>query len=1467
MLASLLGIMLLISALMLIPAVQNRLAQEGVAWVNDKYALDLELEKLRYQFPNKVVLEDLYLPDSENDTLIFLHSLDFAFYSFKGNEQRLRTGEVVLDGLNFNLVKHAGDSLTNFMKVLEKFSSGEKKQQTPFKLDLSQLKITNSRFAYHQPACDSCTEYDLEKLNLNLLGAHLNGTSAYADIQTLSFNNQYGIKLENLRGEVYFSDTALGVNNLELRTPLTNLRAHLELNYPSLGAFSSFVDSVNFRGRFEESRLDFADIRYFSDQVPPLGAVHIEGLIKGKVGDLKARRLNLAFAERSSLQGSFDLTNVTNPQNLNLRTNDLTIKTQPEDIRWLGDLFAEVNWPEQLAQLGQIVWRGSYQGGLDNLRSDFDLQTAVGSVRADLKLLSLSDPEALQYEGNLKTDSLALGQLLQSPLLGNLSLDLFLEGKGIQPRSMKTTLQGEVSQFDFKDYRYQNIQLDGAIAKGSFDGAIRIDDPNLKLDFLGEASFDEDTSRYDFVTKIDTARLYALNFTSDSLSELSARIDIDFTAANLDRFEGQVKVEDIYFRNERSAYHFDTLLIESSGFSKEKSIDVSSRLINGKLTGQYTFAGIAQAFQRSLQRFYPAGDTAVPPVIQNFEWNFNFANPNLLTEVFIPELSIAQGTTLKGRFRSEEQKLRIELNSRALSYQQNEVEQVAFNLASADTGSSLDLKLQSLSLATGLEIDSIRFDNAFEKDTLRYTLSGILRDSIDSRINLGGYAQRSDTALWRIGLSQANFNVGQKQFFLPKTGVFLIDSNEYQVEGLTIASGEERLHFNGFISKDPSKSLELQTEGFHLGLLNYFIANPSTHFKGYLQGEVKAKELLGQPSFLADMKVDSMELNERKIGTLSLNSNYELGQDTIGLKATLVKGKLTTMSAKGYYSPKGERPVKLDLKFDRFQLAALNPVVASVARNLRGMLDGNIAVRGSLNEPSVNGQLKLPKVAFTISFLGADYTLTNDPVIRINDNAISFPDLELVDRKFGKALLSGEVRHNHFSDFDLDLKLTANELLVLDTEPNVNDAYYGTAFTSGTIRLQGPPARMSVFADVRSEKNTEFNIPIGGATEVQRSRFVEFVKPKSEEQIGSKKPRAIAVEEGVSLDFDIEVDQNAQVAIILDQSAGSKMQAKGQGQIKLKLGASGDMELFGTYTVNKGFFNFNLQNLVSKRFELMPGGTVNWNGDPYDARLDVTAIYTTKADPTPFLGEVGGSSNTLTEVYLKVSGALSDPEIAFDIKTPRANSTTQAMLSNRIAEEEARNQQVFSLLAFNTFTPQSNIFSGSGQGINEWDLLANQAAAFVNRFTGDYQVTLDYSEAPTSGQTGAEGAPADPNNSGELEVGLSKDFFDERLTISSSLGVPLGSEQNSIAGDFEVSYALTPDGRLRATAFTRAVDDQFNISLGQQQLYQQGLGLSYRVDFDSFRALLKRWLGQDKARREEEQQSSEEAAKQEKKED
>ena len=100
--------------------------------------------------------------------------------------------------------------------------------------------------------------------------------------------------------------------------------------------------------------------------------------------------------------------------------------------------------------------------------------------------------------------------------------------------------------------------------------------------------------------------------------------------------------------------------------------------------------------------------------------------------------------------------------------------------------------------------------------------------------------------------------------------------------------------------------------------------------------------------------------------------------------------------------------------------------------------------------------------------------------------------------------------------------------------------------------------------------------------------------------------------------------------------------------------------------------------------------------------------------------------------------------------------------------------------------------------------------------------------------------------SDELEVGISKNLLDDRITINSTIDVPVGttsagSSAQSFAGDIEVIYKITSDGRIRAKAFNRNNLD--NPALDVLSPYTQGLGIFYQTNFNTYGELFNKLFG------------------------
>lgn len=1427
-------------------------AKKATVWFNKQFDQNAKIERFQYHFPNTFSLEGVLLPDHKGDTLFYIGEAEIGFKAWDPVSKALYLNKLEVDAGYFYMYTQQGDSISNLSTFIQTLK-GDKppKPNQSFNLSATEVKFTDSRFYLENRNVPEQLQFHWAGADGELDDFLLAGKDVSASIKSLSFQDGEDFILQNAEGQFLYGPKGLVVHNLGLTTGRGYLAGELTFIMESPKYYSQFVDSVYMMGSIEYAEVAAEDIRYFSEAYPMFPNAEVKGDFEGTVNDLFLENMELQAYQKLFAKGSLHLFETTSGVDLTIHTKDFQLQAEASEALEFLHIFQDTLPDDIISRNGFMNWQGSFHGG----PYDFVTQSRFTSVLADLNLdveiNNLRSLESIEYKGQVKAEHINLAALIpQSREFGSAALDLSLDGMGLDPLTMQSEIKGNIKHLDFRDYHYRGMHVNGKIAEGNFNGKFVVKDPNLSLDFDGIASFGADTSQYDFKAKIDSANLYALHLVKDSLAQYRGSMDIDFVYLDADHWEGTVDLFDLEYHNALEDYTLKDVHLVSKGLDTLKELQIGSPMLNAELKGNYTYGGLAQLFLRKFERYtlpQRFREDAYSP--QDFSFDLWVKDASALSQTLLAQLLIEPGTHLHAEYGQVDNLLRLNLESQGIRYGEHLFKDLDLDLLSG-AADLLNIKLSSYLMGENrLQVDSLEFVNVFAGDSMNYSLDLILRDSIDSYGSFEGLMAILDTQAYRLQWDRGEFNFGDREFYLDTSSVMRIDSNGFSIDWLKVSGPSLKLTAAGYLGPDPNKIMRIDVQGLDLDFLNYFQINDNAEVQGFLEGNIIATELSTNPKFLAGLKVDSLSLNQVELGQMLINSDYDTKDGKIFLDASLNRKDLESLKIDGFYDSDGKGSVDLEFAFNRFQLAALEPFAAPIAENLRGIVSGSFTMKGPAKKPDIKGEFQPLKAGLTISFLQTDYNLTGSPKVLLDNESIRFPNLQMQNAG-GVGYLNGEVRHRGFRDFYIDLQIDAKEMLVLNTGPETEDAYYGTAYASGSLKLQGPPSNVNVYAAVKSESGTEFNIPIGGATEVKQSGYVNFLPPPDAGQNLSIMRTQFAVDEGVSLDFDMDINPNAQVSIILDESTGNQLNGRGSGLINMRLEPNRDLELYGTYTIDEGEYRFNIEGMLAKNFQVERGGTVTWSGDPYAARLDLTAVYRTKANPGILTGEANAIP-TQVDIYLYIQGPLTNPQVTFSMDLPRATSSTQSIIANRLNTDQAINQQVFSLLAINSFTPPSDFLDGARSAFNSWDLLAGQAAAYINRFTSayDYEVSLSYQPANQGNDPTTAGLSQE-----ELEVGVSKNFLEDRLTVNSSVEVPLNENNSSIAGDFELTYKLTEDGRVRAKAFNRSVDNNLSLGVGQQQLYQQGVGLAFKVDFDTYSELWQRIFS--KATKEEEDEDT-----------
>ena len=307
--------------------------------------------------------------------------------------------------------------------------------------------------------------------------------------------------------------------------------------------------------------------------------------------------------------------------------------------------------------------------------------------------------------------------------------------------------------------------------------------------------------------------------------------------------------------------------------------------------------------------------------------------------------------------------------------------------------------------------------------------------------------------------------------------------------------------------------------------------------------------------------------------------------------------------------------------------------------------------------------------------------------------------------------------------------------------------------------------------------------------------------------------------------------------IIFDSKVGDIIKGRGNGDLSIEVNKEGDYSMIGDYTITSGDYLFTLEGIINKKFEVIPGGTIVWTGDIYEANVDLKARYPLKAPLYDLVMHIDSSDvykkSIPVDVILGMKNNLFNPDISFDIELPTSNENAKGMLKSMISTEQEMNRQVFSLMILNSFMPtEQNTYANpvaSSMGVSSTEMLSHQLSNWLSQISNDFDIGVNY-------------RPGDQITSDQVEVALSTQIFNDKITIDGNVGVggnDIGQQDdqnsNNVVGDVEVEYKISNKLRIKVYNRSNAIDP-----LADRAPYSQGVAIFYRKEFDRFGDLFRR---------------------------
>ena len=1421
-------------------------------------------------FFNKFILEGFYIEDLHSDTLLYIPKLAIGLAKFDHGNQGVKLDELILAGAVLNIRKYQEESDFNFQFILDELRSDDTANAV-WNVEIGMVDIQDIAFNYVDENRDSTNSLlDFGNLQISAFTAMMRDVKLMTDtiwteIQSLSLKEQSGFTVEGLSGGMRVSPMGVEASDLFLSTPQSSVNGQLNLNYTGYEDFQEFMDSIQIVCELRNTKVNLQDLSYFVPAFNGLqDSVSIQGAIRGTLSKLKGKNIDMTYGTDTRFRGNLRLTGLPHFEETFIRFRVKEFSTSQRDLAKLpAPPFGKgVKWnvPPYINNLGSLNFIGDFTGFYNDFVAYGKLESGLGKLRSDLSLSYNRASNTVHYEGLVSSSSFDIGRLFDAQEnIGVAAFDIQITGDGLDKNTAKAELDGIITGITMKDYYYQNVELKGELENRRFSGFLAAQDENMDFIFNGEIDYSSSPPVFIFTSDIAGANLDKLNITTTREKPIfSVRIESNFSGASIDDIQGEIHIRDLQYRDAKlddnvEFYPIGDISLLASDNEGVRNLKLRSEFADAEVEGTFKMRGLASALIDALGDLLPNSEHLIRMARsaraskrdQNFIYDVIVKEADKVLPIFTTDIEIAPGTHVKGVFNTFDNNFEASLTSKILRLGNTQFEAAKLDLQLVSVTDSLSANSSEMELHGLANFDRVVPSGRWSLSDVQASVKGktnVLQfatswDNHSLPLNKGSiicdveFTQAKVDKEIIIKLQPTEITVADTLWEIAGNNKVRYNSNFVGITGLQVSNSVQVFKINGSNATYNNKGIDIVLENFGIAAFEPLIGSDKVRLDGIASGSATIYGLYTSLYATGEVKINDLYLNSELMGDASFGSSWQAGDKQVSLLGNIVKGRLEVFNVSAAYnlvSPENDTAsFDADIRLNKFRLKPFHEFVGDLFTDItpKTSISGELTLTGTFKQPLLLGKVNVQRGGFRLANLNTDYTFADE--VTFTADAISFENTVINDMKKNRAIASGRIKHTFFRNWSLELDIKADNIHSLNTDIEFSDLYYGQAYASGDIRIYGPFDNISIDITATPGKQTRLYLPLTSGEDLTEQSYITFINGKAVDTVTVEENlEALKIVNMPQVIMNIEATENAEVLVVFDETAGDMIKASGRGDLQFKVDRDGTFNMYGTYEVRKGDYLFTFSGVLNKRFNIAPGGTITWNGSPYNADLDLDAIYSLKTSLYNLTGVEADRGRVNVECHLKMSGALMNPDITFDIVFPDldANSSDVAWMFNT---EEQINKQVFSLLVLGQFQPSGagDVGISGGVGENPSELLSNQLSNWLSKISEDFDIGVNY-------------RGGDDITEKELEVALSTQLFNDRLRVDGSVannGSTDAQNTSNIVGDFSVEYVLTKQGDISLKAYNKANDSYLSTTAAP---YTQGVGVAYTKEFASWRQLI-----------------------------
>lgn len=1373
------------------------------------------------------------------------------------NKEIVQIKDIVLD---------QSDSYVIFDKLKKKPEEKDNSSPANWIVSVDKIAVDKTHFLFRDNNQPRIKGFDYGNIGIKDLAGSLknifySSDSISGSVQMLTAKDHSGIFLKQLKGDFVYGNNGAEVKNLLLQTPKTIIRDYVKVTYPSLEAITKYPHLMTVDAHVKKSEIDMSDIAFFApdlhqmDMMKPIMNKHfyIDGRISGRLDNLNIPNLEFKTLDKTHIIASAVIKGLPDIDKMDI---NLQLKKMVTGKKDLDRLIAPSLLPEgmELEFPNSISLAGTFKGGMSGFDANMSLITEKGNAAVN-GYLQMGQQDTT-YDATISIDNFHLGHLLkQDSTLGLIAAEAQIKGKGLAPKTMEADIQGHINRFEALGYGYHDIHIDLQAKQGDIIGKLVSDDPNVRLraDLAADMHNTYPKVRMDMM--IDSINLQNINLMEDNF-RYHGKITANFRTADPNYLNGRLDITQsaIAYNNER--YTLDTVSLIARADTNRNELVLRSEFLRAHLVGKYRLTELGKSMQDVTRVYYNPNNEppqALEYEAQNFEFSATLTNSRFLKD-FLPGLQKMRDITLDGTFDSQQKSIMAKLLAPNILYEGIEINNLGLDIITVDS-----------TLYYSTLIDKIRYNQIELRNTV---LSGQV---IENNLDFGLWIKdKEDKDRYHLGakmvVNQGNYilslledglMLNYDQWNITPSNQLIFGINGIQAKDFVLHNEGQELSIR---SQDSvlNSPLNISFNNFRIETLTEILESETWNIGGGIDGTATIDRLDTNPVFVSELTINTFYIGQDTVGNVLVNVHNQK-ENTYSADVRITEnGNDIQLLGDFIAPPKGKSSFNATLTLNPLKMRTIQAFSFGYLKNCAGDVNGKLEITGDLDRPKIVGDLTFNQARLNVSMLNADFLMDGQKVV-FNNQGLQFRQFLFKDNKGNEAKLNGTILTQNYTDYTFNLNLTTTDFAVVNSTREDNDLFFGKLFITSNIRIRGDLDKPVIDGNIKANENTDFVfiVPNDNPGVAERDGVVKFVDKSDtvRSNVFAKLDSMTTVTklQGFDLSLNLSTDRAAKFKIIIDEGSQDALNIRGVAELVTAIDASEKITLSGTFTVEDGNYSFNFGPL-KREFDFQKGSTITWNGDPFDARLDITALYKDKFATLDLVAnQIGTESPNLYKqripfnVKLILTGELFKPDIQFDIDLDENNAiisqdvitkVNNALVALRDDPAEL-NKQVFSLIILKRFM-SSNPFESLAGGAGVEGMARSSVSQFLTGQLNSLASNLIQGvELDFNLQSEQDYLSGSVQNRTDLNIGISKMLFDDRLkiTIGSSFEVEgktrPGENPNNIAGDITLDYQLSKDGRYFARVYRK---NQYQATL-QGQFVETGIGFIINMSYNKFKEL------------------------------